>query len=100
MLSRCDFLFSTAGGFGGLALSQLLAAEGAKGVPRIHSFFMNLRGRLTRLGSSPLRVDAAALCADCTCERKCEKPSEVPTNLQAKATRPKKKNSPAPPENA
>ena len=33
MLSRRDFLFSTAGGFGGLALSQLLAAEGAKGVP-------------------------------------------------------------------
>ena len=33
MRSRRDFLFSTAGGFGGLALSQLLAAEGAKGVP-------------------------------------------------------------------
>ncbi len=34
MLSRRDFLFSIAGGFGGLALSQLLAAEGAKGVPQ------------------------------------------------------------------
>ena len=33
MLSRRDFLFGTAGGFGGMALSQLLAAEGATGVP-------------------------------------------------------------------
>ena len=33
MLTRRDFLFGSAGGFGGMALSQLLAAEGAKGVP-------------------------------------------------------------------